>query len=576
MDESLSAGTAARLDPDWPPVLRVLAVTTAVTLVLLAVAGVTLPSVATWLRSHEGAFAFAAAALVGFGVAVGVLGSRPQLTLGRWTLWLPSLAALMPVVTVLAFPTPASPVPGLAAWMVLVAATLGLSSSAPVTSGPARALALAWPSIAPAVIAGGWVVFGGTPREVSQWLLPFTFVAVAAAVVVIPGILIVEGLGALGGEGWVTRWLTPETYPRAWFAIRMKALVTAAMIGLLWLQGYQLAGWWQAAAVALVVVGLLTLDSFAPFTDLADSGGLSSRVRVGVTVAMGVLGLLCAVCLLILMAVRPFTLGGLLLVLTTAFVFRLPGGPAARIAAVCAAGALGAVGWLTGPTLGSVNAAEIVPYSVPGVIATFVLLVGVQCVLSARRRHWGFPATVIAVIVLSGAAWITQQRAGAGPVNLIILPALVLDLIVRHRTRRLIEPGEVLRWCLISVVAIDLTATYTLAPEGVQAALLGLSLLTLGVGALALRRPGPGRVHRAGLVCATFAGLVAALAVTAFLPDPSVTLLHSLDSLASTFVAVLAFPLSAALSAASARASGSDHAVPHDAPTAVSPADGAA
>jgi hypothetical protein len=54
-------------------------------------------------------------------------------------------------------------------------------------------------------------------------------------------------------------------------------------------------------------------------------------------------------------------------------------------------------------------------------------------------------------------------------------------------------------------------------------------------------------------VCAIFTALVATLAVGARLPESPTSLLETLDSLTSAFFWVIAFPVSAALSAASAR-----------------------
>lgn len=81
---------------------------------------------------------------------------------------------------------------------------------------------------------------------------------------------------------------------------------------------------------------------------------------------------------------------------------------------------------------------------------------------------------VFAVAVGPLANVVTHERAGVVPVNLLVLPALALALLLGRRVRRrLVEPGEVIRWSVLSLIAIDDPAAATLATGPMKAGLLG-------------------------------------------------------------------------------------------------------
>jgi len=149
---------------------------------------------------------------------------------------------------------------------------------------------------------------------------------------------------------------------------------------------------------------------------------------------------------------------------------------------------------------------------------------------------------------------LTHETPGVVPVNLLLLPVLALATFLGRSPRmRLIDAGEVIRWSVLSLLVIDLAAAASLATGLLQAAFLALTLLTLGAAPLVLNRRGRPRIRAAGLVCAVFTALVAIQGVGVRLVGPSANLLELLDSLASAFFWMIVFPVSAALTSASAR-----------------------
>ena len=83
------------------------------------------------------------------------------------------------------------------------------------------------------------------------------------------------------------------------------------LVGYLVSQGTALTGWGQSAIVALLVIVLLALESFVPFSDLRQGAGLAGRLRVSITSAMAAVGVLVAISLLLLALLRPLTLVGI-------------------------------------------------------------------------------------------------------------------------------------------------------------------------------------------------------------------------------------------------------------------------
>ena len=116
---------------------------------------------------------------------------------------------------------------------------------------------------------------------------------------------------AFSAEGWIGRWLTPESERRAWAALAVKTAATLVLVGYLVSQGTALTGWGQSAIVALLVIVLLALESFVPFSDLRQGAGLAGRLRVSTTSAMAAVGVLVAISLLLLALLRPLTLVGI-------------------------------------------------------------------------------------------------------------------------------------------------------------------------------------------------------------------------------------------------------------------------
>lgn len=146
-----------------------------------------------------------------------------------------------------------------------------------------------------------------------------------------------------------------------------------------------------------------------------------------------------------------------------------------RIITVTSCGVVAAWAWAQGPTLGlpptTFNPLGI---SVVAIIVVFLGAVVAQVFLALRARQWGFPVLVFAVAVGPLANVVTHERAGVVPVNLLVLPALALALLLGRRVRRrLVEPGEVIRWSVLSLIAIDDPAAATLATGPMKAGLLG-------------------------------------------------------------------------------------------------------
>lgn len=146
-----------------------------------------------------------------------------------------------------------------------------------------------------------------------------------------------------------------------------------------------------------------------------------------------------------------------------------------RIITVTSCGVVAAWAWAQGPTLGlpptTLNPLGI---SVVAIIVVFLGAVVAQVFLALRARQWGFPVLVFAVAVGPLANVVTHERAGVVPVNLLVLPALALALLLGRRVRRrLVEPGEVIRWSVLSLIAIDDPAAATLATGPMKAGLLG-------------------------------------------------------------------------------------------------------
>ena len=258
---------------------------------------------------------------------------------------------------------------------------------------------------------------------------------------------------------------------------------------------------------------------------------------------------------LFLMALpRPLTILGLVLVPAAAIVTpsRLTG-TGARATWVAAAGALAASAWALGPTTGVTPSLDLTVWAIAGVIGAFLATVVIQVILALLAREWGFPVLVVAIVAMSLLRGTTGDSAQSIGVNLVVLPALALVLVVGRRVRRrLIDSGEIIRWCILSLVGLDLVAATSLATGALQAGLLGLTLCTVGLAPLILNKPEP-RIRAAGLICAIFTALLGMLAASAALPTPSPGLVDLLDSLVLAFFWVIAFPASAVLAATSAR-----------------------
>lgn len=528
-------------------------------LLVVAVVAASIPPASAWARTWWGSVTFALLMLIGYGTAVGVLGARTAVSTrsmrGRW---LAPVIATAPVPFVLLLVAPVDNgklAAGCAAWGVLVLSLLALKrTSARHVPWPLRAAALGAPSWLLAAVGGVYLAASHSPQAVSQWLLPAQIGVAIAGVVVVPAILIVESIDALGGDGWIGRWLAPETNRRAWVALAFKAAATVALILLLVRQGMVLSGWTQSSIVAAIVLLLLALDSFVPFSDLRRGDGLNRRLRVCVTVAMGSIVVFFGGYLLVLAFQRPLTLVGML-VLTAATVaparLAFRGG---RAASVAVAGGLAAWAWASGPTIGLGLSEAPLGYAVPAIVIVFLVVLLAQIFLALRAGQWGFPVLILAIAAGPVTALLTHERAGVVPVNLILLPALGLVIFLGRSSRfKLIDAGEVIRWSLLSLIVIDVTAAASMATGLLQAGVFAVTLLTLGLAPLVLSDRGRPRIRAAGLVCAVFTALVAMVGVGAHLPDPSPGLLDLVDSLSSELFWVIAFPVSAALSAASAR-----------------------
>lgn len=188
------------------PSVRLPVVAVAVVLVVVVVTAAAVPPVQGWARSWWGATTLALLMLVGYGTAVGVLGAGPSVgTRSGRGRWLPSVVAMAPIPAVLLVGDPVRDgtlAAGAAAWgaMVLGLLVLGATSTRGV-AWPVRAAALGTPSWLLAGVGGLYWAASGSPQAVSGWLLPVQLCVVIAGVVVVPAILVVESMDALGGEG---------------------------------------------------------------------------------------------------------------------------------------------------------------------------------------------------------------------------------------------------------------------------------------------------------------------------------------------------------------------------------------
>ncbi|TBT88723.1 hypothetical protein ET989_01965 [Propioniciclava sinopodophylli] len=532
----------------------------AVLLVVLVAALVSLPSAQGVLRSWWGSTALALLMLVGYGAAVGSLGAsatvHARTKLGRR---LPPVVSLAPPVLVLLLVGPPAGVGavimGSATWGAIVVSLLALrTASTQRVRWTLRAVALGLPSWLLAALGVGYLAATGSPHEVVPWLLPAQLAVVVGGIVVVPAILVTELVDAFSAEGWIGRWLTPESERRAWAALTVKTTATIALVIYLGSQGIALAGWGQSAIVALLVLVLLALEPFVSFGDLRHGTGVGGRLRVSITVAMAAVGVLVVAYLLLMALLRPLTLAGLLLVaLAVMFTPELFAHGASRIITVTGAGVVASWAWAVGPTIGlAPTTFDPLNIAVVAIIVVFLGAVVVQVFLALRDRQLGFPVLVIAVAAGPLAHVVTHERAGVAPVNLLVLPALALALLLGRRfRRRLVETGEVIRWSVLSLIAIDVTAAATLATGPVKAGLLGLSLVALGITPLLFSPRGVSRVRTAGLVCALFTAFAGTLSVSVHLTD-STNLIELLDDLSTEFFWIIAFPVSAALSAAAA------------------------
>lgn len=250
---------------------------------VLVAALASIPSGEGLVRSWWGSTALGLLMLVGYGAAVGSLGAsttvHARTTLGRR---LPLVASLAPLALVLLLTgRPAgvgAVVVGSAIWCALVVCLLALrTTSTRRTRWAVRAAALALPSWLLWAVGIGHLAVTGSPQAVAAWLLPVQVAVVVGGVVVVPAILVTELVDAFSAEGWIGRWLTPESERRAWAALAVKTAATLVLVGYLVSQGTALTGWGQSAIVALLVIVLLALESFVPFSDLrqgrASQGG---------------------------------------------------------------------------------------------------------------------------------------------------------------------------------------------------------------------------------------------------------------------------------------------------------------
>jgi len=541
--------------------LRFPTVAVAVALVVVVASAVAVPPVQDEVRTWWGSATLTMIMLVGYGAAIGALGAdrtvHGRSRIGRRA---PAVIALAPLAFLLLVSAPlqeGAAAAGSAVWGAIVLSLLLLrAASRPSAPWPVRAAALGAPSWLLAVIAGMYLVASRSPELVAGWLFPVQLGVVIAGVVAIPGVLVVESVSALEGEGWIGRWLAPETEGRAWVALAVKGLATIVLILILAAQGIPLAGWLQAVVVAVLVLLLLWLGGLVGFGDLTRGRGLAGRLRLSITLAMAAIGVLFGGYVLLLAARRPLALLGLAVVAWAATSMPAPPwGRYGRIVSVAVAGALAAWGWAAGPAIGlAPSATNVLTNAVPVVLTVFGAAVLAQVVLALRAREWGYPVLVLAVVTGAAAALATGQRAGVVPVNLLVLPVLAAALLVGRLCRkRLFTVGTVIRWSVLSLIGVDLLAAASMATGLVQEFVLGLTFLTLGLAPLILSGSGGPRIRAAGLVCSIFTALVAALSVGVRLEESPTHLLEMLDQLAQAFFWVIAFPVSAALSTAAGR-----------------------
>lgn len=527
---------------------------------LLLVCGVSatiaVPAVREWAAGPAGRATLTAATLLGYGVAVAVLGARQSGASGRRGLrWLPRSLAVAPLTVTLGLTAPGGTsglLAGVGAWCVLAGALLWTRvASTRAVPWPLRAARFAAPAWLLAVIL---VVFQfADPGLASAWTLPVIAVTALAALAVIPGILIAESIDALAGGGWIGRFLQPETARRAWLALAVKAAATATLLVQAAIVGDPFVGWTQAAVVAAGVVAILVVESSVPLSGLGGES-LGRRLKVAVGGAMGCLCLLTAVAVVLLTARRPATLLGLAALLAVVGYVRPPRTRRAlAAAAVVAVTALAAWGWATGP---------FIPFDIPDLVgaagfAAGLIAFGVVLVIQVLRAVWqrqaGFPLLVVVVVAVAVAGLATKQSAPVAAVNVLVLPPLALGLLWGRSRRHLVDPGEVIRWCLITLVAIDLPAATAAAPPVVQSTFQAVGFLSLGIAPLALNRRGAPRMRAAGLVTSVFVGIAAMVALVPLVELPEGGLVAILERLTTLFVAMIAFPVSAALSAASAQ-----------------------
>ncbi len=505
------------------------------------------------------------------GMTVGILGSRGMTSRRRWARIAWRGAALVGLAATCVWQVPSlvslgaeGIVLAVILWVAAGASSLFVVIGATAATPAARTWALASPWLA---LAGSGVLTAAVTAsfEVAAGLLSAAVIVVAiGAVGLVPGLLMRESVESLRGDGFADRVVAGHRASTAvWVVLSVKVVATlATVVVVAWRWGVvpDARSWVSGCGAVVILVLVLAFDHCFPVFGRHDS-----RVATGVGMLVSLPLMVVAGVALTLLAVEngvrnpgpPLAL----LVLVVAMValrrawerhrrwWVLAASP--LVGGLCGAAAMASLtslhgaqpANLTGPFLSS---------GVATILGVFAVVLLTSLVVAGVRRAWRLPVMIAALTL-----WGLWGSVVGGPehsrtTDLLLSLALPVLLVLHALGRqKAVDPGEILRFGLASLVVVDLPSLILALPEAVAPWVLAFGLAGPGVALLVGTARATLRLRSVAFIGAVFGPLLAARLMTPFLAGGNLAV--TLEGLAGLLMGVFGLPLAALISAASAQ-----------------------